>query len=138
VCFTIVVDPDVDPEDDEPEDAELPDDPEEADDPDELDVRRGALVAGALELAGARELAGTCSAAEIESIGRVGAMDSALSTGELSALLHAVRPAAAHARMMNLYFMPAPLPVWVKIPYKRHCPCHGPQPPSQLIALSLR
>ena len=94
-------------------DPDEPDDPDDAVDPDErgaddelLEVRLGAAVTGALET-GASELTGVCSAADIESIGSVGDIERALSTGELFALLHAPNPTAT-AKRRNLYFMCTP------------------------------
>jgi hypothetical protein len=85
-----------------------PEVPEEAVPDDRLLERRGAKLVRVVD--GATGVLTTaawfCSSAEIESIGMVGAMESALSTGELSALEQAiVPPSTSAATNMNFFIL---------------------------------
>jgi len=101
-----------------PDDDVVPDEPVDAVEPpdDELVdrglvvVRRGAVLDGA---GPASAGACACSSADIESRVGLGEIDSALSTGVVSVLLHATVAAASSAAATTITFFMV-LPAWVK------------------------
>lgn len=99
-----------------PDDEAVPDEADDPDDPDELPDRVAVDPLDVDRLAGVdvdgdatSPVAGVCSITEIESSGRVGVIERALSTGDLSAFVQADAAAMAQAANKMLSFIGNPI-----------------------------